>query len=481
MSEISLRMNDGTHIVLPASLDAITTYVILEQEKWFEKEPAFLAQWLKSGMTVIDIGANLGVYSLPIARLVGPAGHVFAYEPASETQRLLKISKKKNRANNLHVIGAALSDGERQGHLVLGASSELNTLDGSGPGESVQITSLDAEEKTRNWGSIDFLKIDAEGEEERILAGAKAFFAQQSPLVMFEIKAGDKPNENLRSAFIANGFGIYRVLRGAPVLVPAGTDEPIDGYELNFFAAKPDRAAALAREGLLVEAIPAWQPDDQARARAVAAIKAQAFAPAFAPLLDDSVAIYPAYRDALSGYATWRSADLPLPERCAALRFACDSLSTLCENEPSLARLSTLARVAWEFGQQSVSAKALQKLADILKSGTGQMVEPFWPANPRFDLIPPGANVIQWFVVSALEQFEQAAGYSSMFKSSVVDLDWLSSQPFVSAEIDRRRVLQRARTGQKIQVPPRLLVGAADHLNADVWRGGSVPNTIVRR
>jgi hypothetical protein len=68
-----------------------------------------------------------------------------------------------------------------------------------------------------------------------------------------------------------------------------------------------------------------------------------------------------------------------------------------------------------------------------------------------------------------------------MFKSSVVDLDWLSSQPFVSTEIDRRRVLQRARTGQKIQVPPRLLVGAADHLNADIWRGGSVPNTIVRR
>lgn len=202
MSEISLRMIDGTHIVLPASLDAITTYVILEQEKWFEKETTFLARWLKPGMKVIDVGANLGVYSLPMARLVGPDGHVFSYEPASETQRLLKISKKKNRANNLHVIGAALSDGEREGHLVLGASSELNTLDGSGPGESVQITSLDAEDKVRNWGNIDFLKIDAEGEEERILTGAKAFFAHQSPLVMFEVKAGDKPNENLRAAFM---------------------------------------------------------------------------------------------------------------------------------------------------------------------------------------------------------------------------------------------------------------------------------------
>jgi FkbM family methyltransferase len=481
MSEIALRMNDGFTIVVPASLDAITTYVILEQEKWFEKEATFLARWLRRGMNVIDVGANLGVYSLPIARLVGPDGAVFSYEPASETRRLLKLSKKKNRANNLHVIANALSDGEREGHLALGTSSELNTLGGSGPGENVQITSLDAEDRTRNWGNIDFLKIDAEGEEERILNGASAFFARQSPLVMFEVKAGDKPNESLRSAFIASGFSIYRLLGHAPVLVPVAVDESIDGFELNFFAAKPDRAAMLATEGLLVDAISEWQPDDQARAKAVAAIREQRFAPAFAQLLDDGAPVDPAYRDALAGYATWRSPDLPLPDRYAALRFACDTLWTLCEKDSSLARLSTLARVAAELGRRGQSVHALNILSKILKDGSGRMVEPFWPANPRFDLISPDANIIQWFVVSTLEQFEQTASYSSMFRNSGVDLDWLSSQPFVSAEIDRRRILLRARAGQKIQVPPRLLTGAADHLNADIWRGGLVPNTIVRR
>src|SRR5665213_2225798 len=108
MDEISLRMADGTHIVVPSSLDAITTYVILEQEKWFEKETALLGRWLRPGMTVIDIGANLGVYSLPIARLVGPDGQVFSYEPATETRRLLAISKAENGADNLHIIAAAL-------------------------------------------------------------------------------------------------------------------------------------------------------------------------------------------------------------------------------------------------------------------------------------------------------------------------------------------------------------------------------------
>src|SRR5258707_9420693 len=104
MGEMSLRMVDGTHIVVPSSLGAITTYVILEQEKWFEKEIAFVARWLRPGMTAIDIGANLGVYSLPMARLVGPEGQVFAYEPATETRRLLAISKAKNGADNLHII-----------------------------------------------------------------------------------------------------------------------------------------------------------------------------------------------------------------------------------------------------------------------------------------------------------------------------------------------------------------------------------------
>jgi FkbM family methyltransferase len=481
MDEMSLRMADGTHIVVPCSLDSITTYVILEQEKWFEKETAFVARWLRPGMTAIDIGANLGVYSLPIARLVGPEGQVFSYEPATETRRLLAVSKAKNGADNLHIIAAALSDGEREGHLVLAASSELNTLDGSGPGESVRITSLDAEARTRNWADIDFLKIDAEGEEERILAGAGAFFANQSPLVMFEVRAGEKQNEKLPAAFAAMGFGLYRLLAGAPVLVPVGANETLDGYELNLFAAKPDRAAALAREGWLVETVPEWRPDDDTRASALEFFQSQPFAPIFAQLRGGAVAADPAYRDALTGYAMWRSTALSWPQRYAALRFACDTLTALCEKAASLSRLSTLARIAWEIGRRALSVRVLKITADVLKSGKGLILEPFWPANPRFDRIVPGPNVVEWFAVAALEQFERSAYYSSRFGNSGIDLDWLSRQPLVSTEIERRLILQRLRAGQKMEVPPRLLVAAADHVNADSWRDGMVTNTIVSR
>jgi hypothetical protein len=357
----------------------------------------------------------------------------------------------------------------------------LNALGDSGTGERVRITSLDAEDQARDWGAIDFIKIDAEGEEERILAGAGGFFAKHSPLVMFEITARGKRNDKVPSAFVEMGFELYRLLDGAPVLVPVEAEEHFDQYELNLFAAKPDRAAALAREGLLVEAVPTWAPDDDARAKAMEFFEAQPFAPIFAQLPGGAAAANPVYRDALAGYAMWRSSELSLPARYAALRFACDTLTALVNKEASLSRLSTLARMAFEMGRRTLSVNALKIMANVLKGGSGRIMEPFWPANPRFDNVAPGANVIEWFVVAVLEQYEQIAFHSSRFGSAEIDLDWLSRQPLVSIEIERRRVLQHALAGQTVEVPPRLLVAAPDHLNADIWQRGLVPNTIPQR
>ena len=68
MDELTLRLKTGDTLVVPRSLACITTYTVLEQEDWFEKEPAFLMHWLKPGMTALDIGANFGIYSLAMAR-----------------------------------------------------------------------------------------------------------------------------------------------------------------------------------------------------------------------------------------------------------------------------------------------------------------------------------------------------------------------------------------------------------------------------
>ena len=477
LNALELKLSDAVTLAVPASLQSITTYVLLEQERWFEKELDFLRHWLRPGMTVIDIGANLGVYSLPIARLLGRTGQVFAYEPGSEARTLLERSRELNAAVNLHISPFALSDSEREGRLVLGASSELNALGDGGAGETVQITSLDSEDAARGWPSPDFMKIDAEGEEERILAGGRNFFARHSPLIMFEIKAVHKVNEQLRALFPDIGYRLFRQLGGAPILIPDNAQQPLDGYELNLFAAKPDRVSALSQQCFLVDPIPAWVPSEDDCKNADSFWRSQKFAPLIN--MSGGIGALPDsdYRNGLAAYATWRAADQPVATRCAALAFALHGLRAACARAPTAGRLSTLARVAWEWGARVESVSILQRLLQSLQSGQIQLGEPFWPASARFDNIAQNDQPANWFVGAAAEQFERTFSFSSIFGGASPGLAWLCSQPFASAEMERRRVLLAARANQRPKVPLRLRTAALDHLNAKVWRAGQVPGT----
>jgi FkbM family methyltransferase len=477
LNALELKLSDAVTLAVPASLQSITTYVLLEQERWFEKEMDFLRHWLRPGMTVIDIGANLGVYSLPMARLVGQMGHVVAYEPSSETRALLERSRELNTAVNLDISPFALSDREREGRLVFGDSSELNALGDSGAGETVRVTNLDSEDAAPGWPSPDFIKIDAEGEEERILAGGRNFFARHSPLIMFEIKAGHKVNEQLRALFPAIGYRLFRQLGGAPILVP--DEQPLDGFELNLFAAKPGRVRSLSQQGFLVGAIPAWAPSADDCKNADSFWRSQKFAPLINMSGGNGARADLDYRNSLAAYATWRAADQPVATRCAALAFALRGLRAACARAPTAGRLSTLARVAWEWGARGESVAVLRRLLQTLQRGQIQLSEPFWPAHARFDSMGPGSQPANWFAGAAAEQFERSFSFSSIFAGASPVLAWLCGQPFASTEMERRRVLVAGRARQRPVVPARLCQVAPDHLNAKIWRAGKVPGTIV--
>jgi len=114
---LHLRLRDGQRIAVPRDLSSITTYVLLEQEEWFEKEISFLRCFLKPGMTVIDIGASLGAYSLPMARAVDRVDASFPMSPAVKRGRSLKravcsmispISKSSLRRSPIVLAAATL-------------------------------------------------------------------------------------------------------------------------------------------------------------------------------------------------------------------------------------------------------------------------------------------------------------------------------------------------------------------------------------
>jgi len=475
---LDLRIAGGVTIAVPAILESMTTYVLLEQEAWFEKEMCFLRRWLKPGMAVIDIGANLGVYSLPLARLVGPHGRVFAYEPGSAPRGCLERSRDLNRAHNLEIAAQALSAGEAEGHLVFGGSSELSALGTGGKGEPVRITSLDIQDRERQWPAPDFVKIDAEGEEERIIAGGCDFFSRYSPLVMFEIKAGSKFNDKLRSIFPSLGYGLYRALPDAPFLVPIEPEEKLDDYELNLFAAKPDRARLIAQRGLLIDQVSAWEPGEDSWCEALALLKGSVFGPAFPGLFDGSVVPHPGYRDGLAAFAVWMDRSRPPSVRCAALSFAFCSQRALCAAAPSAARLATFARISWHWGKRHECVKALWALLAMIEGRKFPLMEPFWPACPRFDALKPRKQADLWFAAATAEQYERAANFSSYFSGPTPVIEWLCNQPFAPAQMDRRRTLLAARAGLRPVTPKRLGIETDDNLNAVIWRAGKVPGCI---
>jgi FkbM family methyltransferase len=480
MQPLLIRLSDlDVRLAVPPTLSSITTYVLLEQEAWFEKEPQLLRRWLAPGMTAIDIGANLGVYALPMARLVGPQGRVFAYEPGREARGLLEQSRDLNGASNLEICALALSDRPREGRLVGGASTELSLLGSGDAGDPVQITALDVEDAKFGWTSPDFVKIDAEGEEDRIVAGGRAFFARHSPLVMFEIKASDKTNTQLLTTFRDIGYRLFRLLVGAPILVPFDPGSPLDDFELNLFAAKPDRVKSLCEAGVAVAEIGAWQARGDAIPDGLSLLRRQVFASAFGRAADSVDRIDPDYATSLAAYAAWRNESLPAAVRCAALNSAYRTLAALCNRSPTTARYSTFARLAWEGGWCTESVVALQQMAGVTQRVPFEPTEPCWPANPRFDHIAPGSDPARWFTIGVLEQLEKARSYSSLFGGMAPWLGWLCEQPTASREMHRRRTLLAARQGQSPVVPSCLRAPAGDHVNADLWRDGAVPGTRV--
>lgn len=468
MTTATLTLVDGTRVVVPDSLELITPYVLREQQDWFEDEIKFLRHLLRPGEKAIDIGANYGVYTVAMAQAVGPAGHVWAFEPASGTAGLLAASIEANHFAQVTLERCALSSAAGTAQLALHEHSELNALvrggRAGGASETVPVTTLDECLRTRDWRDIAFVKIDAEGEEAAILQGGARFFFDRSPLVQYEIKAGVDLHMELVQAFAEVGYASYRLVPGLDLLVTFDTRSPPDKFLLNLFCCNYARAADLAAGGFLVNvaAVPgrsrgrlrnAWDrltgrnPHDWR-----ATIAKLPYAAPFAQAWEQTVRAGRSreVEAALALHARSRDATLSASERYAALEASFRRFGVLCENEPSYLRLASYARVAREFGARAAATSALSRLAEgILKGDGADAREPFLAPAARFDALAPGGAPRDWVLAAALEELERLGSFSSFYTgdSARARLEMIRDLGFASAEMQRRLDLLHRRFG----------------------------------
>jgi FkbM family methyltransferase len=473
MQGLPIEIADGNTVTVPASLNYLSTYVLLEQEDWFEKELPFVRRLLQPGMRVLDIGANYGIYSVAMGRAVGPDGRVWAFEPSRSTFRFLRHTLADNDLNQVGPDDCALSDQAGRGRLTQNTNAELNSLlHGSTPdpgSEEVRIDTLDAAAERRGMERVDFVKLDAEGEEARIVAGGQGFLQSEDPLIMFELKHGDTVNTDLLGRVRESGYRIFRLIGPSEFLVPVENFSAFDGFELNLFACKAGRAAQLEQQGLLVMSTPAAIAG--APGAGIAYLERQAFAAGWP---SNKSSRNTELVKALDAYALWCQQGAGAGQRYGALLYSLRRLELAASQDPSMVVLSMLARVAYEAGSRM---RALQILGVILNEALRHGVSlpgPTWPASSRYDSVTRSADVASWFIAASAQAMVCGTSFSGYFSgSSVLDLlDVLHASPYANPPMERRRQLQRlqAKRSAWIEPSPLLATEGPEHLNAEFWR-----------
>jgi len=214
-----VRFGNDWELIVPDRVSLLTPYVLLEQERWFESEIDFISSWLRPGMRVIDVGANHGVYTVPMADLVGPTGAVWAFEPCQTTFNLLRQTARHNRMANTTVIKAAVGAQFDMVRLATGTNSEMN-----------QIT----EDETVESEWVDQTTLDyCARHESNVVQGATELLRRSSPLIMFEFKHNDSLNFELIRTLKSHSYEIYVLIPGANALIPWCQSQHDDSLLIN--------------------------------------------------------------------------------------------------------------------------------------------------------------------------------------------------------------------------------------------------------
>jgi FkbM family methyltransferase len=154
----------------------------------------YIVTYLKPGMVFVDVGANVGYYTVAAGCLVGEKGCVLAFEPEKKNRARLKANLTRNNLKNVHVFSEALSNMKGAALLYLNEENEGGhslLSERGGITESVFSTVFD--ELLRSVSSlcrgVDLIKIDVEGFEKNVLQGMKGTLQHHEPAVVCEVSS----------------------------------------------------------------------------------------------------------------------------------------------------------------------------------------------------------------------------------------------------------------------------------------------------
>jgi FkbM family methyltransferase len=161
-----------------------------------ERVQDVLAEHVRPGSVVYDIGAHAGFFTLLCSRLAGAEGRVYAFEPRRENIERLRRNIDANDAANVRIVPAAASDRTGEAAFVMHASTLEGSLAVSGQPAAARVRTETVDALVRGgMAPPDFIKIDVEGAEGAVIRGAVRTIDAQRPLLLIEVHSAEAGRE----------------------------------------------------------------------------------------------------------------------------------------------------------------------------------------------------------------------------------------------------------------------------------------------
>jgi FkbM family methyltransferase len=169
--ETQIQLATGELLWIPPRFPSYRNYALGLYERDLG---ALIRQLIEPGMTVVDVGANVGFYTVQLSQLVGPNGRVFAFEPERIVFDYLNRNIELNACQNTTAVNAAVSNANDQVGFVDDHLERGFVIVGNHEGDEttkVASVTLDTFFEGLGWPPVDFIKFDIEGGEGRALLG----------------------------------------------------------------------------------------------------------------------------------------------------------------------------------------------------------------------------------------------------------------------------------------------------------------------
>lgn len=239
---ISLRLKSGFavingHKMFLDNKDPLSLSVEKEYEPLATR---IVSKIIKPGDAILDLGANIGYYTLLFAKMAGINGKVYAFEPEPEIFGILKKNVNENGYKNVILEQKAVSDKNTTGKLYLRADNrgDNRIYDSRDGREFIDIGLIRLDDYfSDNKIKIDFIKMDIQGAEILALSGMRRLLTENNPVIMMEFwpigikRSGGEPKECL-NILRSYGYDYYFLSEDEAGLKKIANEKLLKNYTL---------------------------------------------------------------------------------------------------------------------------------------------------------------------------------------------------------------------------------------------------------